>query len=199
MNDSLFEQVNALARATSWLHPVLLGYANYGVVLFGLLLVAGWWVARRCGRPEPVAALICAVVATLVAVAINQPIVNAVHEARPYTTHPGALVLVTRSADFSFPSDHAVMAGAVALGLGFVSRGLAALSTVAALVMAFARVYIAAHYPGDVLVGLVLGAGVALVVYLVFHTRVTRLVVTASRSRRLRPLVLASSSPATPR
>jgi undecaprenyl-diphosphatase len=178
---------------------VLLGYADYGVVLFGLLLVAGWWVARRSGRPELVAALICAVAATLVAVAINQPIVNAVHEARPYTTHPGALVLVTRSADFSFPSDHAVMAGAVALGLVFVSRGLAALATVAALVMAFARVYIAAHYPGDVLVGLVLGAGVALVVYLVAHTGVTRLVVTASRSRRLGALVLASSAPATPR
>jgi membrane-associated phospholipid phosphatase len=199
MNDWLFEQVNALARATPWLHPVLLGYANYGVVLFGLLLVAGWWVARRSGRPEAVAALICAVVATLGVVAINQPIVDAVHEARPYTTHPGALVLVTRSADFSFPSDHAVMAGAVALGLVFVSRGLAALATVAALVMAFARVYIAAHFPGDVIVGLVLGAGVALVVYLVAHTGLARLVVTASRSRRLRPLVLASASPATAR
>jgi membrane-associated phospholipid phosphatase len=199
MNDSLFEQVNALARATPWLHPVLLGYAGYGVVLFGLLMVAGWWVARRSGRSEPMAAIICAVVATLAAVAINQPIVNAVHEARPYTTHPGALVLVTRSADFSFPSDHAVMAGAVALSLVFVSRGLAALATVAALVMAFARVYIAAHYPGDVLVGLVLGAVVALVVYLVAHTGVTRLVVTASRSRRLGALVLASSAPATPR
>jgi undecaprenyl-diphosphatase len=199
MNDSLFEQVNALARATPWLHPVLLGYAGYGVVLFGLLMVAGWWVARRSGRSEPMAAIICAVVATLAAVAINQPIVNAVHEARPYTTHPGALVLVTRSADFSFPSDHAVMAGAVALSLVFVSRGLAALATVAALVMAFARVYIAAHYPGDVLVRLVLGAVVALVVYLVAHTGVTRLVVTASRSRRLGALVLASSAPATPR
>jgi membrane-associated phospholipid phosphatase len=199
MNDSLFEQVNALARATPWLHPVLLGYADYGVVLFGLLLVAGWRVARRSGRPEPMAAVICAVVATLAAVALNQPIVNTVHEARPYTTHPGALVLVSRSADLSFPSDHAVMAGAVALGLVFVSRGLAVLATAAALVMAFARVYIAAHYPGDALVGLVLGAGVALVVYLVARTGLDRVVVTASRSRRLRPLVLASSPPATTR
>ena len=192
MNYWLFEQVNALARATPWLHPVLLGYADYGVVLFGLLLVAGWWVARRSGRPEPMAAVICAVVATLAAVAINQPIVNAVHEARPYTMHPEALVLVSRSGDFSFPSDHAVMAGAVALGLVFVSRGLAVLATVAALVMAFARVYVAAHYPGDVLVGLVVGAGVALVVYTVAHVGVDRVVVKATRSRRLRPLVLAS-------
>jgi hypothetical protein len=48
------------------------------------------------------------------------------------------LVLATRSADFSFPSDHAVMAGAVAVGLVFVSRRLAAIAGVAALAMAFA-------------------------------------------------------------
>lgn len=191
MNDIVFEQVNALARATPWLHPVLVAYAGYGVVLFGLLLAAGWWSARRSGRPEAMAALICAVASTLAAVAINQPIVDAVHEARPYTTHPGALVLVARSADFSFPSDHAVMAGAVTLGLLFVSRRLAAVAGVAALVMAFARVYIAAHYPGDVAVGLLLGAGVAVVVYLVAHTAMTRLVVTATRRPRLRPLITA--------
>ena len=103
------------------------------------------------------AAVVCAGAATLLAVGINQPIVNAVHEARPYTDHPGVLVLATRSADFSFPSDHAVMAGAVAVGLVFVSRRLAALAGVAALAMAFARVYIAAHYPADVAVGLAAG------------------------------------------
>src|SRR3954464_8134811 len=199
MNETLFEQVNALARATSWLHSLVVAYADFGVVVFALLLVAGWWMARRSGEPQRVAAAVCAGAATLLAVAINQPIVNAVHEARPYTAHPGILVLATRSADFSFPSDHAVMAGAVALGLVFVSRGLAALATVAALVMAFARVYIAAHYPGDVIVGLVLGAGVALVVYLVAHTGLARVVGAGSRSRRLRPLVLASASPATAR
>ncbi len=195
MNDILFEQVNALARATPWLHPVVLAYADYGMVLFGLLLVAGWWSARRSGRPEAMAALGCAAVATLAAVAINQPTVNAVHEARPYTAHQGALVLATRSADFSFPSDHAVMAGAVALGLVFVSRRLALVAAVAALVMAVARVYIAAHYPGDVAVGLLLGAGVTLVVYLVAHTGMTRLVMAANNYRPFRPLLLAPPPP----
>jgi membrane-associated phospholipid phosphatase len=85
--------------------------------------------------------------ATLLAVAVNQPIVAAVHEARPYTTHPGILVLAHRSTDFSFPSDHAVMAGAVAAGLWFVSRRLGVAATVAAVAMAYSRVYIAAHYP----------------------------------------------------
>jgi membrane-associated phospholipid phosphatase len=54
------------------------------------------------------------------------------------------------------------MAGAAATGLIFVARGLAAWAMAAALVMAFARVYIAAHYPWDVLVGLAFGAAIAL-------------------------------------
>jgi undecaprenyl-diphosphatase len=189
LNETLFDQINAVARATPRLHGVITAYAGSGVVVFALLLGAGWWVARRSGEPRRVAAVVCAGAATLLAVGINQPVVTAVHEARPYTDHPGVLVLATRSADFSFPSDHAVMSGAVAVGLVFVSRRLAALAGVAALAMAFARVYIAAHYPVDVAAGLVLGAAVAVVVYLVAHrvvaSAVTALVDRGSRLRRL--------------
>jgi undecaprenyl-diphosphatase len=139
------------------------------------------------------AAVVCAGAATLLAVGINQPIVDAVHEARPYTDHPGVLVLAARSADFSFPSDHAVMAGAVAVGLVFVSRRLAALAGVAALAMAFARVYIAAHYPADVAVGLALGGAVALVVHLVAHRLIASAVAAViANGSRLRPLLTAS-------
>lgn len=35
-------------------------------------------------------------------------------EARPYVTHPQILRLADVTTDFSFPSDHAVLAGAVA-------------------------------------------------------------------------------------
>jgi membrane-associated phospholipid phosphatase len=199
MNETLFEQVNALARTTQWLQPAIAAYAAYGVIVCALLLVAGWWTARRSGEPKRMAAVLCAFAATLLAVGINQPIVDAVHEARPYTAHPGILVLATRSADFSFPSDHAVMAGAVAVGLVFVSRRLAALATVAALVMAFARVYIAAHYPSDVAVGLLLGAGVALVVYLAIHQPLAHVIATVVRSDGwLRPLLAASPLPPAP-
>jgi len=195
LNETLFDQINAVARATPWLHGVITAYAGYGVVVFALLLGAGWWVARRSGEPRRVAAVVCAGAATLLAVGINQPIVDTVHEARPYTDHPGVLVLASRSADFSFPSDHAVMAGAVAVGLMFVSRRLTALAGVAALAMAFARVYIAAHYPADVAVGLALGAAVALVVYLVAHRLIASAVAALIASDIVvRPLLTSSPS-----
>ena len=69
----------------------------------------------------------------LFALGLNQPLVNLLHAPRPYTVFPHALVLVAHSGDYSLPSDHAVMAGAVAAG---------------------------AHFPLDVIVGLSFGAAV---------------------------------------
>lgn len=158
----LFDQVNELARDTGWLHGPALAYASYGVALFPLLLLAGWWTARA-REPRAMAAALWAGAGTLLAVAANQPVVNAAHEARPYTVDPQILVLAHRSADFSFPSDHAVMAGAVATGLWLVSRRLGVVAAFAALLMAFVRVYVGAHYPHDVLAGLAFGVAVTLV------------------------------------
>lgn len=196
MNGFGFQQVNDFAKATPWLHSLITGYANYGVILFAALLVVGWWIARRSGQLSSMAAVACAGAATLIAVAVNQPIVNAVREARPYTTHHSILVLAQRSADFSFPSDHAVMAGAVATGLWLVSRRLGIIASIAAVLMAFARVYIAAHYPQDVLAGLALGCVVAILTYFTTRHLLTRTLNAAARTR-MRPLLIAA--PATPR
>jgi membrane-associated phospholipid phosphatase len=172
LDDRLFTDVNEVARHTGWLHGAVLGYASYGVVLFVMLLLAGLWL-RRADADRALAAAGWAPLAVLLAVGLNQPLVSAFAEARPYTTHPGVLVLANRSSDFSFPSDHAVMAGAAAAGLWLVSRALGVLATVAALVMAFSRVYIAAHYPWDVAAGLGFGALVALLSWVLLRSLLT--------------------------
>ena len=123
-NTSLFLSVNDFARATPWLHGPLRLYAGYGLVVFAGLLVAGWWIARRDGDPTRMAAALWAPLGTLLAVAVNQPIVALVHEARPYDALTGILVLATPTTDPGFPSDHATMAGAVTAGLFLVNRRL---------------------------------------------------------------------------
>lgn len=183
-----FLLVNHFARRTSWLHGAMTGFAEYGLVLFAVLMVAGWLLARRSGVPARIAALAWAGLGTLVAVGINQPIVTAIHERRPYQTIPHVLVLVSRSTDFGFPSDHATMAGAVATGLLYVNRRLGLLAWAAALVMAFARVYTGAHYPHDVVAGLVLGAVVIVVGRLVAQPVLTVVADRIGRTR-LHPLV----------
>jgi undecaprenyl-diphosphatase len=187
-----FLDVNEFARDTPWLHGPALAVATYGVVLFGVLLVAGWWLARGRGS-RTVAASLWAGAATLLAVAVNQPLVHHFHEARPYTDHHNILVLAHRSADFSFPSDHAVMAGAAAAGLWLVSRLLGAIATVAAVVLATSRVYIAAHYPHDVVAGLLVGAAIALLGWFVVRRPLTALVERFAATP-LRPALASSRS-----
>lgn len=195
MDDRIFTTVNAFARATPWLHGFLLGYASYGVVLFAVLLGWGWWIARQRGSGMPAA--LWAPVGVLLAVAVNQPIVAAVAEPRPYTVLPHLLVLATPSTDPSFPSDHATMAGAVAAGLLLVDRRLGAVAAVAAVLMGFARVYIGAHYPQDVLAGFVVGALVTLIGYVLVRGLLTVLVLRLEQTRA-RPLLTPLPAPAYP-
>jgi membrane-associated phospholipid phosphatase len=160
LDDRLLGDVNDLARHTGWLHGAILGYATYGLVLFAGLMMAALLI-RRTGGDRGLAAAGWSALATLIAVGLNQPLVAAFGEPRPYTAHHGLLVLASRSSDGSFPSDHAVMAGAAAAGLWLASRALGAIAAAAAVLMAFSRVYIAAHYPWDVVAGLACGALVA--------------------------------------
>ena len=168
LDDQLLLAVNGFARDTPSLHGLFLVYGKYGLVLFAGLLLAGL-VAARTRTSAALAATGWAAVATLVALAVNQPLGHLVAEARPYATHPTILRLADRTTDFSFPSDHAVMAGAVAAGLTLAHRRLGALAWVAAVLMAFTRVYIGAHYPWDVAAGLVLGALIAVLGWLVLR------------------------------
>lgn len=94
--------------------------------------------------------------------AVNQPVGHTFHEARPHAARPQLLVLAGRTTDFSFPSDQGAMARAAAVGFLLVFWRLGRLSVGAVLLMAFARVFIGAHYPWDVAAGLALGTTIAL-------------------------------------
>ncbi|MFE3001870.1 phosphatase PAP2 family protein [Nocardia sp. NPDC059246] len=177
----IFYDINDFARDTPWLHPIVSGYANYSVLLFAVLLLAGWWIARRDGDPAAIVAAVWAPLGMLTALMINQPIAAAVDETRPCNALHDIVILHCNT-DAGFPSDHAVMAGAVAAGLWLVNRRLAVLAAVAAVVMTFARVYIAAHYPQDVLAGLALGAAVSLVGFYLARPLMARLLALLART-----------------
>ena len=124
------------------------------MVLVALAFVVGG-ARQRAGAVLGTAAAALALLA-------GQPLSHAVARMRPYAAHPGhAHLLIARSQDFSFPSDHAVGAFALAFGLWLYDRTLGGALLVVATVLALSRVVVGTHYPGDVLAGAAIGADVS--------------------------------------
>ncbi len=184
MDTDLFRTINDLAKDSTWLHGSARFYATtLGPALLALLVLAAVWVARGRSHTD-LAKAGWAGLAPLLAVAVNQPLVHAFSRARPYHALSGVLLLTPPSADASFPSDHATLAGAVLAALWLMDRRLGALATVVGLLLAGSRVYVGAHYPGDVVAGLALGAAVALLGWRVLG-RVLTVFVARVRATRL--------------
>lgn len=190
LDTRIFYAINHFARDTPWLHSAVLGYAGYGTVLFALMMLAGWWYARaESGR---MAAAVWVPLGVLLALAINQPIADTVAEVRPCNALHDIVVLHCNT-DAGFPSDHAVMAGAATAGLWLVNHRLGVLSALAGLLMGFARVYVGAHYPKDILAGFLLGAAVSLIGYMLARGAL-RWLIAAVGHTPLRSLVTAENS-----
>jgi membrane-associated phospholipid phosphatase len=188
MDGSIFRRINRLADRTSWAHGLFRANAGYGIVLFAVLLLLAYLDGRRHADLTAVTATVWAAVAALIALGVGQIIGGAVDRARPYETMANVHLLVDKTTDFSFPSDHATVAGAVAVGLLFANRRWGIIASGLAILMAFTRVYVGAHYPGDVLAGLALGGLVSAAGWVVIVPMLRRVAAWLTGTP-LRPLV----------
>ena len=161
MDTSLYRWINRLADRTGWANGLFKANARYGIALFAALLLVSYLRGRQHDDLTAVAASVWAGAAALLALGIGQLIGGTINRARPYETLTNVHLLVDKTTDFSFPSDHATAAGAVAVGLLFANRRWGIVAAVLAMLMAFTRIYVGAHYPADVIAGLVLGGMVA--------------------------------------
>jgi undecaprenyl-diphosphatase len=162
IDGSWYLAVLGFARETPWLQGFMAIYTNAGLVLLALLAVVTWWRARGHDAARMAAAL-WVPVAVALAYGLSNVVKVLAQEPRPCIRYPAVPTVATcdYATDYSFPSNHVTLAFAAAVALLFAARrtGLVALG-LAALV-ACSRVYLGAHYPHDVLAGIVLGALVA--------------------------------------
>jgi membrane-associated phospholipid phosphatase len=188
MDRRLYRWVNRLADHTSWAHGPFTVYANFGIVLFAVLLLVVYLSGRRRDDPSQVAGAVWAGGAALLALELAQIIGRSIDRLRPYESMADVHVLVSRSTDFSIPSDHATVAGAVAMGLILVNRRWGVVAGGLAVLMAFTRLYVGAHYPTDVFAGLGLGAATAIAGHFVIVPALRRMV-SGLATTRIGPLV----------
>jgi membrane-associated phospholipid phosphatase len=133
-------------------------------VVLVAMFVAAWWRART-GPPLRVARALLVPVATVVAYLLSETAKDLWQEERPCLTlgDLATIAACPEYGDWSFPSNHATVAGAAAVALAWSGARLGLFTVVMALFVAASRVVVGVHYPHDVIAGLVLGAMVALV------------------------------------
>lgn len=192
----LYRDIIDFARTTpSWVQRFAELWTEAGLLLFGVLFVVVWWRSRT-GDSRAVALAVLAPLATAAGYVVSESVKSVVDEERPcraVADAAGALVSCPPTGDWSFPSNHAAIAGAAAVALALARPRFALLTVPMALLMAFSRVFVGVHYPHDVLVGLAVGALVAAVFVLVLVRPSAALLGTMRMSRT--PLVTWFTGP----
>jgi undecaprenyl-diphosphatase len=160
----VYHAVNVFVAQHAWLGRGFADVEKVMPVVLGICAFGLWLLARPgAGRQWKVASA-SALASGALALLINQLIAKGWRRERPYAAHPSAHVWVARSHDASFPSDHASAAFGIAFAVLFFDRVVGALFLLAAALIAAGRVFVGAHYPTDVLAGLVVGLACAVVV-----------------------------------
>lgn len=105
------------------------------------------------------------------AVIVNLLLKNCTARIRPYVANEALMLLGHMPGDFSFPSGHTGAAFAVSTVLvlygkdGSMPKRYAVLAGLAAALIALSRLYNAAHYPTDVLAGMLIGMMTGVLAY----------------------------------
>lgn len=166
MDLDLFRDLNGFAAAHDGFEDAIRVFVQLSLVVFGGLILLLFLTQRGPGRLEARRSALAAGVGALLALAAAQPIAHLVDRPRPYVAHPDLVHLfLSRTADPSFPSDHATAAFAIAVAILLRSRRAGLVALALAIVLAVGRVLLGVHYPADVLAGAALGSAVSLALY----------------------------------
>lgn len=139
--------------------------ADVGVVALAALTLFVVWTLRReaVGRVAPA---VVAMVAVPISYAVSEGLKLVVGESRPCRTEI-VLADCPPIGDWSFPSNHSVIAFSLATAAIVASRSLVWTALPLAGLVAAGRVMQGVHYPHDVLAGAVVGTGITVVAVMI--------------------------------
>ncbi len=159
-------------------HPAiddLMVFLTNGRLSWPVFILVALFIVARKGRNAFLLiffALLAVGLADFVASGILKPLVQRI---RPCFALDHVRLLIHQPYSYSFASSHAANSSAVAaLTWIYFHRGVlleklfTALMILYAMAVSYSRIYVGVHYPGDVLAGMVIGTGSALLTYLLF-------------------------------
>ncbi|GAA1073179.1 phosphatase PAP2 family protein [Nocardiopsis exhalans] len=186
---SLIEFADGLAP---WAQTAAVWGTDLFLGVFAILFLMAWWRSRSVNS-RLVGLALFAPVATVIAYGASLTLKSFFEQLRPCQAMTDLNTIATCDpiGDWSFPSNHAAIAGAAAAAVIVAWRRFAVAAILFAVLEAFSRVLVGAHFPHDVTVGLLVGAAVATLVSLLAARPMTALVDKLAEVDLLRPLLRA--------
>ncbi|MEW1845243.1 phosphatase PAP2 family protein [Nonomuraea angiospora] len=143
-----------------WLHTLAEVGTDAGLFLFVALYAAAAFRAWRAPARD-LALVIAGPAGVVFAYVVSEVAKTIIREDRPCRGAVTTISACPPSGDWSFPSNHSVIAAGAAATLVLAWRALAWVVLPLAAVMAFSRVFVGVHYPHDVAAGFLLGLALA--------------------------------------
>lgn len=163
MDWRIYHAIYGVSLHHHWVGSLFSGIETASIPVVVVATVGLWLLSRPGGDPKWKTASVTALAASAVGLGVNWLIAHEIwFRDRPYVTHPEAHPW-SNAHDASFPSDHSTASFSIAFAVLAFDRVAGAVFLAGATVIAAGRLFIGAHYPSDVLTGVVLGAVAALV------------------------------------
>jgi membrane-associated phospholipid phosphatase len=159
----VYHAINVWVSHHHWVGQVFRYIESWGTVLIAVAAALLWLLARPGASPKWKLAASSALTAGALGYVVNQVVHALWDRARPYEVHAGVYHPYASSTDASFPSDHSSAAFGIAFAVLLYDRLVGALFVIGAALIAAGRVIVGAHYPLDVLAGVVVGLAAAVV------------------------------------
>ncbi|MEV4540403.1 phosphatase PAP2 family protein [Micromonospora echinaurantiaca] len=141
-------------------------FTEGAILLLGALLLAAA-LTRLGGGPRDRALALVAPLSVILAYGSSEALKSLVDQERPCRAVADVVIVASScppTGDWSFPSNHATIAGALAAAALLLSRRVGLVALPVAVLGAFSRTFVGVHYPHDVIAGALLGALVAVLV-----------------------------------
>ncbi len=148
MDTQLFLLIHGLAGRLPFVDILAVFFARYAIYFFAPLIVFSVWVGRKSFAGS--------ILAVSIAFGVNQCIGALFFRTRPFITLQ-LTPLIDGVSGKSFPSDHTAVSFALATVCATVYPRWRVPAYGVAFLIAFARIVVGVHYPGDSIAGIVVG------------------------------------------
>lgn len=149
---SLFQWFNGLSETSSRWNPYMIFFAEKAIYIMVLVLCIYWLL----GAIKTKKMILQSLLSTGIALISGSIIAHFVIRDRPFVSLT-VNKLIEHASDNSFPSDHTMVVFALAGTLILHRKWEGILWTIVAALVAISRVWCGIHYPGDVIIGAIIG------------------------------------------